>query len=1266
MENSSKKHASREADDGQSLPVTPSSAPRGRDGELLLSGAEPAVDSFGQGFPIVGIVASAGGLDAFKKFFTAMPADSGMAFVLIPHLDPTHDSLMVELLSKLTSMLIVEAQHDLPVRANCVYIIPPRKFLGISKGLLQLSEPPKSRGWQTSIDFFLRSLAQDQGERAIGIVLSGTGSHGALGVREIKLAGGMVMAQDPASAEYPQMPQNAIDTAVIDCILPPSQMPQALLHYIELPYVKNATCDSSEMEQSTDLLNQVLTLLQSRTKYDFRPYRRPMLLRRIHRRMGLAHIDTFTTYLNLLKRKPAEVTALYKDLLISVTAFFRDPEAFQFLEREVIPVLMKRSRDDLPIRVWVAGCATGEEAYSIAILLFEAVAAANAPVQIQLFASDIDADAIEVARAGIYPASVVADVSPERLGRFFTMVDEQHYQINQQLREAVVFSQQNLIGDAPFSKLNLISCRNLLIYLEPEMQQKVISLFHFALLADGHLLLGPSETIGRSADLFETVSKKWRVYRRIGTPRRDWVSIPLKKTEEFRQLLPPHLPSSRHRKNLKELTEQLVLNDYAPATAIINRKFEVLYVTGPLVNYLEYPRGELTKDLLMIARPGLRTKLRALCSQAIATRTTVTEAGARVKRNGHYVRCSVTVRPLTEPQELDGLMLVLFQDRQPTQEHQGGDGVGPTMANRGDTDSLAGDAEFSEGEEARLIQQLENELKSMSEELNSTTEEMESSTEELKTSNEEIMSVNEELQSVNEELETSKEELQSLNEELNTANGQLQDKVAELAKATDDLMNLMSSTEIATIFLDEQLNVKRFTPPTKALLNLLSTDVGRPLRDIAPKFSDDQMLVDCQQVLDQLAPVDREVETNENRYFLRRTLPYRTCDHHVAGVVITFVDLTERKRAEVRQSQAKQQHYDELHESKERLQAILDSAMDAIVTFDTMGSIDTINEATERLFGYQRGELIGQNISQLMPASFARPFSSSEPEFVKAELGRLVGKRLEVVARRKDGTLFPVDLAISRIDHLSLFNGILRDISDRKQLQAHILEIAATEQRRIGQELHDGTQQELIGLTLFSGALSASLDNATPIAAEGKAGWMLGESDYQQLRKTAGKLTQGLQEANQHVQKLSHGIMPVQIDAQGLRSALTDLATTTNQQQGVRCRFESSDSLALFDNLIATQLYRIAQEALNNALKHGQAEEIVISLYQRGEQIVLQVCDNGVGFDPKLMSPALTKGVGIGLRIMEYRAGVIGGDLQIRRNKVRGTTVQCAVSVRMQ
>ncbi len=1174
-----------------------------------------------------------------------------MAFVLIPHLDPSHESMMVELLGKLTSMPVIEAKQGMVVLVNCVYIIPPSFFLSISEGQLQLNAPPMHHGWQTSIDYFLRSLAKDQGERAIGIVLSGTGSHGTLGVREIKLLGGMVMAQEPDTAEYNQMPLSAISTGVVDYVLPPEQMPAAIVNYIEQPYLHSTSEEVATAEKSSEILNQILILLQSRAKYDFRPYRKPMVLRRILRRMGIVQIENMSLYLEYLQSQPQEITALYKDLLISVTAFFRDPDAYQVLEQEIIPALIARHNSDLPIRVWVAGCATGEEAFSIAMLLWEAMVAANLSVNLQLFASDIDADAIEVARTGVYPASIAGDVSPERLRKFFVMLDEQHYQINKELRKLVVFSHQNLIGDAPFSKLDLISCRNLLIYLEPEMQNNVLSLFHFALVPGGYLFLGPSETTGRSSELFETISKKWRLFRRVDSAKRELIKIPFRKSTEPYNVIASGSPLGIHRKSFREITEKLILNDYAPAAALCNHSLEVLYVTGPLVNFLEFPRGELTKDLLAMARPGLRTKLRATCRKAIQENQTVVASDIRVNRGGHYVKCSITVRPLLEPKEVAGLLLILFYEQMNANELE--KNSEPMIGSSVETNTHT--------EDSQLAQQFEVEIKSMSEELHSTIEEMESSNEELKTSNEEVMSINEELQSVNEELETSKEELQCLNEELTTVNGQLQEKVNELKQATDDLTNLMSSTEIATIFLDKQLNIKRFTPPTKFLLNLLPADVGRPLKDIAPNFADDTMLKECSLALESEKSLEQEIETHEHRHYLRRILPYRTSDNHVGGVVITFIDLTQRKEAEAIQREKDARHFAALHESAERLHAILDTVVDAIITVDLQGKINSINQATERIFKFERDELIGKNIASLLPTLFYSEQANGPSQTVAARIAELNGNRREVLAQRKDGSIFPVDLALSRVDHLGLYTGILRDITVRKQLQAHILEIATEEQSRIGQELHDGTQQELTGLSLFAGAINDFLDNATRRSEKETEQWVLYDIDYQRIKQTLAKLTQGLIEANQHVHELSHGIMPVQIDAEGLRSALAELASSTSTNQKLNCHFDFVGEGTISNNTIATQLYRIAQESLTNSIKHSKASDIQISLTQNSAQTVLEISDNGIGFESTESADAFAEGSGLGLRIMRNRASILGGELRVSRNSRNGTTVRCTI-----
>ena len=858
-----------------------------------------------------------------------------MAFVLVPHLDPNHQSLMVELLTKHTAMPVCEVEDNMPVKPNHVYIIPPAKYLKIHQRQLHLINPPKQRGAEIAIDNFLRSLAEDQEERAIGIILSGTGSHGTLGLQAIKANGGMTMVQSPDTAEYDRMPQNAIDTGCIDYILSPEEMPEELIKYAQHAYVRGDWDPIELPATEQDQLNRILALLRARIKYDFRCYRKNMLLRRVLRRMGLNHIDELAQYLELLRNDAKEVDRLYHDLLISVTSFFRDPEAYQVLEQRVIPQLIEQ-HSDTPVRVWVPGCATGEEAYSIAMLLIEQFSATKKQPDIQIYATDIDENALEFARQGIYPESITADISSERLLRFFTPVDS-HYQVKKQLRESVVFAAQNLISDAPFSKLDLISCRNLLIYLEPDVQRKVISLFHFALHEDGFLFLGSSETIGRQVDMYETVSKKWRLFRRIGPTRRDMINFPIVSSYKRRGLMQPLIKEDTdHELNFAELTQRQLLADYSPASALINRKYEILYFYGATGDFLQAPTGEPTRDLIAMARQGLRTKLRAACHRAIRDNQPVIDTSARVKINNELLPCKITVKPIVDSKQAEGLLLVSFQ----ISEHSSPD-VSRIIEHKGE-------------DESSLITQLEYELKSTREDLQSTIEEMESSNEELKASNEEIMSMNEELQSSNEELETSKEELQSLNEELSTVNSQLQDKVEQLDQAHNDMINLLNSTKIATLFLDTELRIKQFTPATGKLLKLISSDIGRAINTFATDFTGTDLLDDAHLVLEKLTPIEKEIHTADGHDYLRRSQPYRTPDNRIEGVVITFVDITERVRSEAQ---------------TRRLATVVRDSNDAITVQDLDGNILTWNRGAEQIYGYTENEALQMNIRALIPAN---------------------------------------------------------------------------------------------------------------------------------------------------------------------------------------------------------------------------------------------------------------------------------------------------------
>ncbi|MGH6895388.1 MAG: chemotaxis protein CheB [Geminicoccaceae bacterium] len=822
-------------------------------------------------FPIVGIGSSAGGLEALEKLFGAMPPDSGLGFVVVAHLDPTQESHLSELLSRDTKMPVVEVGERTAVEPGHVYVIAPDRYLTLKDGVLHPSEPGEPRGQRRAIDVFLRSLAEDQGERAIGIVLSGTGTDGTQGLRAIKAEGGIALAQDPETADFGGMPQSAIATGGADLVLAPEKMAEALLDLVRHPYLRRP----AEVEKPPEIdghLTAVLSLVRAGTKQDFRCYKRTTLLRRIHRRMGLRQIVGLDDYIERLRDDPGELAALARDLTITVSGFFRDPEAWKVLDQKVIAPLVAERPADAAIRVWVPGCATGEEAYSIAMLVVERAEAVQKSFDLKIFATDVSEHVLPVARAGLYPASIAQDISRERLERFFDREDDS-YRIKRELGDAITLAPQNLMQDPPFSRLDVISCRNLLIYLEPEIQKKLLGLFHFALREGGHLFLGPAETAAAQGSLFQPISKKWRIYLRLGPTRHDVTQFPLlgpRQDPNEAASAPPAEPRAR----ASTLFERALLEQYAPAAVLIDHRFNVPEFHGPTGDYLQQPGGEPTSNLLALARDGLQAPLRAAVQKAIHDDQEVT-VDVRVRRGGSLHPVRLVVRPLRPPAAA-GMLAVSFLEREPVPQGN------PTTA----------------AAERLSPSQLEAELNATREELRLFAEQMETSNEELQASNEEIRSINEELQASNEELETSKEELQSLNEELHTVNSQLQAKVQELETRTNDLNNLLNSTEIATLFLDANLRIRWFTPAMKGLLDFMPADIGRPVSHFAQRFLGGDLAEDAKEVLERLVPRMSEVAGDSDRAYLRNTLPYRTEDNRIAGVVVTFTEITERKHWE--------------------------------------------------------------------------------------------------------------------------------------------------------------------------------------------------------------------------------------------------------------------------------------------------------------------------------------------------------------------------------
>lgn len=833
-------------------------------------------------FPIVGIGASAGGLEALEIFLGRVPEVSGMAFVIVQHLDPTHKGIMPELLQRATGMKVIQVKDRTKVRPDGVYVIPPNKDMSILHGVLHLLEPAAPRGLRLPIDFFLRSLAQDQQEHSIGVILSGMGSDGTLGLRAIKEKAGVVLVQDPATAKFDGMPRSAVDAGLADIVAPVDELPAKIIAYLQRTPLMARTEVNLE-EKTHSALEKTVILLRARTGHDFSLYKRNTLYRRIERRMGIHQITKVASYVRFLQENSQEVDLLFKELLIGVTSFFRDPAAWEQLRVEVLPALLPSHRPRQALRAWVPGCSTGEEAYSLAMVLKEAVEeiAPKRNLTLQIFATDLDRDAIDKARQGLFPDNIAADVSPERLSRFFNR-EENGYRVRKEIREMVIFAPQDLIMDPPFTKLDVLSCRNLLIYLTSEVQKKLIPLFHYSLNPGGVLFLGSAETVGGFADLFLPLSGKSRLFRRKESALRgepiefpSSFSAPSSAVMEVRP--PPKPPAS-----LQSLADQLVLQRYAPPSVLVNDKGDIFYISGRTGKYLEPAAGKANWNLFAMAREGLRYELAGAFQKALRQKEGVKLHGLKVGTNGGEQCVDVIVQRLEEAGPLQGLVMIVFADV-----------AAPVTA------KAAVRAPKGHVRTAGLAE-LKQELERVRAEARTTHEEMQTSQEELRSANEELQSTNEELQSTNEELTTSKEEMQSLNEELQTLNAELQAKVEELSRASSDMKNLLDSTDIATLFLDRDLHVRRFTSQASKIIKLIPSDVGRPITDLVSDLKHPTLAHDVREVLRTLVLTEKPVSARDGRWFNVRIMPYRTLEDRIDGVVITFADITAAKTLEAK------------------------------------------------------------------------------------------------------------------------------------------------------------------------------------------------------------------------------------------------------------------------------------------------------------------------------------------------------------------------------
>lgn len=884
-----------------------------------------------RGFYIVGIGASAGGLEAFQGFFTHMPSDTGMAFILVPHLDPTHKSIIGDILKKYTDMNIFQAEDGMKVLPNCVYLTKPDKNIAILHGKLQLIEPAERRGLRHPIDFFFHTLAEDQGENAIAVILSGTGTEGTLGLKAVKGEGGLVIVQDPNTAKYDGMPRSAIATDMVDYVLPVEKIPEMLLKHVRHPHTKLLKKPESPAGNFPDALQKIFILIRNQTGHDFSHYKPNTIIRRIEKRMTLHQLENVANYVTYLRDNPSEVNILFKELLIRVTRFFRDPEAFELLKKNILPDLFKRAGEEYPLRVWVPGCSTGEEAYSMAIALQEYISEQNLACKIQIFATDIDSDAIETARSGIYPGSISADVSQQRLKRYFIKEDNT-YRIGRKIRELVVFAVQNVTKDPPFSKVDMITCRNLLIYLGPELQKKIIPLFYYALKPEGILFLGTSETIGTFSDLFSAVSNKWKIFKpkksslARAVPPDYYTALTKPVTREFQ----PLKKEMAGEMTLGDMTEKLLVERYAPPCVIIDENGSILYFHGRTGKYLEPSPGKAKLNIFEMAREGLRLELRAEIRKAVIQKKDAIIKNLKVKSNSDIYAVNVNIKHINKPAHLKGLIMVVFEEAAPSLQAK----AGPKLPHR-------------EKQDSRRVADLEFELRSMREQLQSTIEE-------IGASNEELQSANEELQSSNEELETSKEELQSVNEELMTVNAESQSKIDQLTQLTNDMNNLLAATKIATVFLDNDLSIKRFTPEIGKVIKLLQTDIGRPVKDFASSLQYEGMVKDAGEVLNTLIPKEIEVSDKNGLWFLMRILPYRTLDNAIDGVVITFTDITEQKHTQAM-----------LSDTLIYVESIIDTIREPLIVLDAGMKVVSANRTFYQTFKVFKEDTVGKIIYDL-------------------------------------------------------------------------------------------------------------------------------------------------------------------------------------------------------------------------------------------------------------------------------------------------------------
>jgi len=1193
---------------------------------------------------IVGIGASAGGLEAYSQFFSHLPADTGMAFIIVQHLDPVHESILPELMAKMTRMAVRQVNEGMPIKANEVYVISPNTDIAVSHGMIKMTTRSEKRPYLT-IDHLFRSLAEDQKDHAVGILLSGTSSDGALGIEAIKHAGGITFAQDEASARYSFMPNAAVATGCVDFILNPGEIAQELAKVTRHPFWSYYQTPAAELLPEVDKeLEQILLLLQKVTGVNFTLYKRSTLRRRIMRRMVLHKLENLQSYLKFLKEKPAEVEALYQDVLIKVTGFFRDEGAFEVLKKTVFPEIVAAKPGDAGVRFWVPGCSSGEEAYSLAMSWLEFIGDKGPTMPIQIFATDVSEAVIDKARLGIFLENIASEVSPERLRRFFIKVAG-GYQISKTIRDMCVFARQNLIQDPPFSKLDLISCRNVLIYLQTALQKRIIPMFHFSLNPAGFLMLGASETIGTFTELFGLLDKKYKIYRKksaLAHVKLDF--LPPRFPREHKPLVKGpvrEVEEAWSKQNLYAEADRVIISRFAPAGVLINEDLDILQFRGQTGPYLEPAPGEATFKLMRMTREGLLLALRTAVNQAMRKNEAVKTQGLRVDYNGATRTVDLEVIPLKPGPAKERFFLVLFEEARPR-------GLPPAPGEAAPAEAPGKKA----GIKDKLISRLREELAALKEHLQAVLADKEAANEELRASNEEILSANEEFQSVNEELETAKEELQSANEELTSLNEELNIRNAELTQINNDYNNLLLSANIPIIMLGRDLRIRHITTQAHELFNLIPGDVGRPLSDIKLSLEIKGLDALAQEVIDTLAVKTREVQDSQGRWYRLHLRPYYTMDRKIEGAVITLTDISELR-----------ENWLQLKQHQDLIQGVQLAMGEALLVLDRDLRVKMANPAFYKFFRVTPKETVGLRVYDLGSRQWDIP-----------ELRKLLE---DILPRDTTFQNFPVEHDFPGVGRRSLLlNGCrinqkqsaagedlilltMANVTELQKAQDYLKE-EESRRRRLATPM-PGDREELSPIYAWElqdlidqdlGALDDTLRDLVPRLAS------------PQVQTSCDQALAQLKDITMALPGVAWDAPPTIFKELGFTAALKNLVNEFRRY----FQIESSYDIDELDDLFAGEgrnlIYRVLEESLFNIGRHSEATRAEVAIKQKGDQVFFLVKDNGQGFDPAQIRKRDMGKKGPGLPAMEERVKRLGGTLRVWSKEGKGTHVSFTLPVK--